>query len=205
MLGTMPDEYREFYRPRAEQMVLLRALDVCQASTEIIYCRDPGTETRLLRSTDLGETWQPLEMPKGETDTRYGGIYVHPANPSHLVALGPNETGMVRSTDGGRTWQRLSGLPALRRPQPDASRGPEPQKVAFDPRDPDTFYVASDAVYRTRDGGTTFERLGTGLPGEEILQLAVSPVDGTVYAAIPYHGVYRLEIEEAPATTDSDE
>jgi photosystem II stability/assembly factor-like uncharacterized protein len=78
-----------------------------------------------------------------------------------------NHCGMYRSDDDGRTWQSIeAGLPS--------SFG---FPAAVHPRDAETLYLlplAADsarippegraAVYRTRDGGATWEDLREGLP-----------------------------------------
>jgi photosystem II stability/assembly factor-like uncharacterized protein len=130
------------------------------------------------RTTDGGKTWQHL----GLKETRHiGRIAVHPKDPdvAWVAALGhawgPNkERGLYRTTDGGKTWQQCKYL--------DEDTGFI--DVAVDPVDPDTLYAAAytarrDAfsgmpprlqfsskagLYRSGDGGRTWERMTQGLP-----------------------------------------
>jgi photosystem II stability/assembly factor-like uncharacterized protein len=161
---------------------------VSQRSVGIIYHLAKEQKT-LWRSADRGKTWTPTRLP---TDRSLGGvpvIDVHPTDPSCLIIEGTmysadvSRNELFRSTDAGETWQHFDGVPRS-------------YSVAFDPANLDVFYLVHDVVYRTRDGGKTFERLDKGLPGGEIRRLAVSPVDGTVYAVTDAAGIYRLEIEE---------
>jgi photosystem II stability/assembly factor-like uncharacterized protein len=152
--------------------------------------RDAEDEKRLwvgmsavgvFHSADGGETWEPRNsgtradyLPE---DQRYPelGQCVHcvvgaPGVPDRLYQQ--NHCGMYRSDDAGLTWQSIeAGLPS--------SFG---FPAAVHPRDPDTLYLvplngdmagryvpeARAAVWRTRDGGATWEALRDGLPQENV-------------------------------------
>ena len=85
----------------------------------------------------------------------------------------PQQGGVFRSDDAGETWRKLSGDQAL------WGRGWYFEKIAVDPRDPDTAWVfpmdgsgvwprtspdGKPAAYVTRDGGRRWRRLDRGLP-----------------------------------------
>jgi photosystem II stability/assembly factor-like uncharacterized protein len=65
--------------------------------------------------------------------------------------------------------------------------------LALDPSDPDTVYVGlgDDGVRRTEDGGRTW--VESGLPGEHVFSIAVSPADGAVYAGTEPSALYRSD------------
>jgi hypothetical protein len=147
---------------------------------------DPSAEERMwvgmsavgvFHTADGGATWEPRNrgtrndyMPE---DQRYPelGQCVHcvvmaPGVPDRLYQQ--NHCGMYRSDDGGREWRSIeAGLPS--------SFG---FPAATHPRDPETLYFlplngdsagrfppdAKVAVYRTRDGGASWEALRNGLP-----------------------------------------
>jgi photosystem II stability/assembly factor-like uncharacterized protein len=119
----------------------------------------------VFKSTDGGIAWRPVfdEQPVQSI----GALAVAPSDPN-VVWAGTGETfirsnvvvgnGAYRSTDGGESWQHM-GL---------AESG-RIGRIVIHPRDPDTVYVGAlghlygpqeeRGVYRTRDGGSTWERV----------------------------------------------
>ncbi|HEU0305215.1 MAG TPA: YCF48-related protein [Gaiellaceae bacterium] len=95
----------------------------------------------LFESRDEGRTWR-LGLQAGLM-----GLAVNPKNPARVLATGP---GILRSGDGGREWLQVLQL--------DAGTGP----VAWSPSDPDVAYVVGfdRVLYRTRDGGKTWNPVG---------------------------------------------
>ena len=129
------------------------------------------------RSRDGGRSWARVGL---RTSSQIGRIVVDPKDPDHvLVAVagdlfkegGPR--GLYETKNGGDTWARIL--------EPDnATSGAV--DVAIDPQNPDRIFVAmwdrirypdwrdyagpGSGIYRSEDGGKTFERLGplNGLP-----------------------------------------
>ncbi|MBN1919471.1 MAG: hypothetical protein JW889_16360 [Verrucomicrobia bacterium] len=160
-----------------------------QTSTDVIYTVRGATT--LFRSRDLGVTWTELDHLNVEGKLKF--ITVHPLDAKTVMAVERNGRLHV-SRDAGETW-RVVQLP--RKPCDDSWwRG----CIGMDPKDPQTFYVAGyddgEGVLCTRDGGTTFEALNSGLPYAKVCQIVVSPADGAVYAAVQGAGIYRLEVGE---------
>ncbi|MEM1448710.1 MAG: glycosyl hydrolase [Planctomycetota bacterium] len=140
------------------------------------------------RSTDGGETWTNV----GLADSHHiGRIVVDPSNSDHVLvaALGhlytPNEErGLYRTTDGGDTWERVLYV----------SEDVGVVDVAIDPQDPKYVYAATyerrrrawnfdgagpgSALWRSTDGGATFERCGGGLPTGDIGRIGVDVFPG---------------------------
>ena len=127
------------------------------------------------RSEDGGESWTPANrnvaadfLPERypEVGQCVHKLLVHPARPERLWQQ--NHCGTYRSDDRGETWERLdgNGLPS------DFGF-----PIAIHPRDPDSAWVVPEegaenrvtsggrlGVYRTRDGGATWELAASGLP-----------------------------------------
>jgi photosystem II stability/assembly factor-like uncharacterized protein len=130
----------------------------------------------VFRSEDGGESWTPAnsgtaadfmpENPFPEVGQCVHKLLLHPAQPDRLWQQ--NHCGVYRSDDRGERWERLEGNGL-----PSGFGFP----LALDPRDPDAAYVVPEVgaenrvtcdgrlgVYRTRDGGASWELLMNGLP-----------------------------------------
>ncbi len=128
----------------------------------------------LYRSPDAGATWQNI----GLADTRYiARIRVHPTDANRiyvaatgkLFGTGPNR-GIYRTNDGGTTWDRCLALT-------DSTAATD---LVMDPTNPDILFAAmwervrglnyrrsggpSSGIWRTTDGGDTWQELTNGLP-----------------------------------------
>src|ERR1700757_1181041 len=119
----------------------------------------------VFKSIDYGRTWQPIfdDQPTASI----GAIAVAPSNPN-VVYVGSGEglhrpdlsvgDGIYKSIDAGKTWTHLGLRDGQQIPQ-----------LAVDPKNPDRIFVAvaghpygpnqERGVYRSLDGGKTFERV----------------------------------------------
>ena len=201
---------------RVDAMMSIGAIAVSPSNPAIVWAGTGEANNRqssswgdgVYKSMDAGQTWQPA----GLRDTRHiGRIVVHPTNADvvyvaavgHLWGSNP-ERGVFRTIDGGRTWQRVLYV--------DEQTGAT--DLAIDPRDPQTLFAATyqrqrkawgfngggpgSGIYRTRDGGTTWTKLTTGLPsgdkgriGLDIFRGDPRLVFAVVEAAGRDSGVYR--------------
>jgi photosystem II stability/assembly factor-like uncharacterized protein len=123
------------------------------------------------RSLDGGKTWQDVRTDLPGTDLH--GFAANPANAQHLFALVVGH-GLYESLDGGARWQPL---PAQ---APGASGA-----LAVAGGSPPTLYVMSSlGLMRSTDGGKSWHRKDTGLPGGRAnALLAVSNQARQWYAA----------------------
>ncbi|MFN2315877.1 MAG: WD40/YVTN/BNR-like repeat-containing protein, partial [Gemmatimonadales bacterium] len=123
-------------------------------------------EGGVYKSTDGGESWRKLTngLPSGYTGKI--SVSVSPANPRRVYALmeagdgtlgpaGGVDGGLYRSDDAGASWARVSADRNL------INRPFYYTYVDADPKDADVVYVNNLSFFRSRDGGTTWERIST--------------------------------------------
>ncbi|MGD8322205.1 MAG: hypothetical protein PVJ02_17270, partial [Gemmatimonadota bacterium] len=155
------------------------AVDVVLRDRNIVYVG--GATGGLFKSADAGLSWTPVF--DRQPALGIGAISVFQANPD-IVWVGTGEgnprnsagvgRGLFKTTDGGRTWTDM-GLDHSERIA----------RVVTHPRDPDVVYVAAmgpawadgqeRGVYRTRDGGATWERVLWQNPGTGAADLVMDP------------------------------
>jgi photosystem II stability/assembly factor-like uncharacterized protein len=132
----------------------------------------------VFRSRDAGMTWDHV----GLRETHHiGRIVVHPTDPdtAYVAALGhlwgPNpERGVFVTRDGGKTWQHTLKLDAVTGAVDLVGERGDPQilyaaayavrRDAFSGGNPVEQFSPRAGIYRTRDGGTSWQRLERGLP-----------------------------------------
>jgi len=145
----------------------------------------------VFKTTDGGRTWNPvfddqpsasvgaLAVASSAPDTIYVGSGEGRQRPD--LAVGD---GMYKSTDGGAHWTHL-GL----------RDGRQIAKIAVDPKDANRLYVAvlghpygpnqERGVYRSTDGGVTFDRVLFTDEDAGAFDLALDPTDSrTLYASL---------------------
>lgn len=145
--------------------------------------RSSYSGTGAYKSTDAGETWQFVGLGDSHHIAR---IVIHPTNPDivYIAAIGHlfsknEERGVFRTTDGGQTWQKVlyinDGVGAI--------------DLVINRRTPETLYATmydkdrrpwqivesgpESGVYRSDNGGTSWTRLGGGLPTGKIGRIGI--------------------------------
>jgi photosystem II stability/assembly factor-like uncharacterized protein len=193
------------------------ALDIADTDPNVIYI---GTGSACIRgntspghgmykSVDGGQSWSFAGLPEAG---QIGRVVVHPTNPElvYVAALGHafgknKERGVFRSQDGGKTWQNVLFLNDSTGAV-DLSINPQNPRIIFAgmwraERKPWTMISGGPegGVYRSKDGGDTWEKLAGGLPTGIVGKVAVSvsPANpNRVWAMIeaePEGGVYRSD------------
>ncbi len=114
--------------------------------------RDPNvaiaaTSDGILKTTDGGYSWPVVATGALPDQRSVHFIQRHPRDPD--VVYAPTSLGLLRSENAGDTWAPMvHGLVSIN----------DTRWIAFDPRDPQTFYVGlSWALVKTTDGGTNFD------------------------------------------------
>ncbi|MBN1670188.1 MAG: sigma-70 family RNA polymerase sigma factor [Kiritimatiellae bacterium] len=145
---------------------------------------------RIYKSTDCGESWSRVGEGQLPANASVNGLAVKPGD--GRVVLAATGGGLYRSADSGRTWA-LSGAGLL---------STDIREVAFAPSAPNVAYGSAGntaegnaafngGVYRSDDGGLSWQRRSAGLPGRapadaagrtgaDIRPLVVDPENGDV-------------------------
>jgi len=129
-----------------------------------------GAESLIFKSTDEGETWQQLSGA-GLPATGRGtiGLAVAPTTKGRRVYAIIN-SGFFRSDDGGANWIRSTTDPRI-------TGSTFFGKVYTDPLNPDIVYVMQTSMYRSLDGGKTWESYKGAPSGEDQHVLWIDPLD----------------------------
>jgi len=167
-----------------------------------------GYGNGVYKTVDGGKSWENMGL---ETSRQIGKILIDPRDTDVVYVAcegsvwGPEgERGLYKTTDGGKTWKAVLTI----------SEHTGISDMVMDPRDPDVIYVCSHqrrrhvftkidggpetAIYKTTDGGKTWDKLKTGLPKVDMgaIGLAISPVNpdyiyAIIEAADESEGFYR--------------
>ena len=170
------------------------AIAVAPSDPNIIYVGtgagiirpDLATGDGVYKSTDAGKTWTHLGLRNSQM---IANIEVDPRNPNRLYVAalghpyGPNpERGIFRSTDGGATFEKVLY-------KDEYTSGND---VRIDPSNPNTIYAAlwqqqqgfmengsfggtDGGIFKSTDGGSTWNKLSAGLPPVIEANLAIAP------------------------------
>ncbi|MEO9477882.1 MAG: hypothetical protein ABJG41_20230 [Cyclobacteriaceae bacterium] len=158
------------------------AIAVYQQNPDIIYVGtgSDGIRSNIIvgkgvyKSTDAGSTWSFAGLKDAG---QIGTVLIHPENPElvYVAAIGhpfkkSKERGVYRSKDGGENWENVLFL----------SDSVGALDMEFAPNNPQMIYVsmwraerkpwtiisggAEDGIYKSTDGGDSWERKSEGLP-----------------------------------------
>jgi len=159
-------------------------LAINPANPRIIYAgmwraeRKPWTmisgaeEGGIYRSTDSGDSWTRLEggLPDGLVGK--AAVTVSPANPDRvwvLIEAPEGEGGVYRSDDAGETWEQVNTNRNLQQ------RAWYYTHIYADPIDENTVYALNVNLWKSVDGGRTFQSIG--VPHGDTHDLWINPTD----------------------------
>jgi photosystem II stability/assembly factor-like uncharacterized protein len=200
------------------------ALAVAPSNPDIIYVGsgeglqrpDLAVGDGVYKSSDAGRTWTHLGLRDAQQIT---AIVIDPKNPDRVFVAaeghpyGPNvERGVFRSLDGGKTFEKVlykdenTGAADLvmdpANPQVLYAALWAARVAPWEIRSGESFVIPGSGLYKSADGGTTWQPLTKGLPsGEDGLArigIAVAPSDPqrvylTVESKNKGAGIYRSE------------
>ena len=154
-----------------------------------------GPGSGIHKSTDGGETWREVAGGLPQGDMGKIGLAVSGADRDIVYATieaKPDEAGFYRSTDRGESWERRNSY---------ISGGTGPhyyQEIEASPHDRDLVYQMDVFVRVTRDGGATFNVLGTGREKHsDNHAFWIDPTDGRHILAGTDAGLYETFDEGA--------
>ncbi|GCB52148.1 sialidase family protein [Streptomyces sp. NL15-2K] len=182
--------------------------------------------TGMYRSKDGGRSWTPIGL---RDSGAISAITIDPADPRRIYVAaagslynGGGDRGVYRSEDGGATWERiLAGANEFTGATEIVLDGDRMYAVLWDKRrrpDLRTYGGEGSGVFRSTDGGESWQRLGGGLPaqGAEVGRIGLGVAGDRLYAIVnkaggSFEGFYGstdggdtwTRTPDNPALTDS--
>jgi photosystem II stability/assembly factor-like uncharacterized protein len=196
-----------------QPMLSIGAIAVAPSDSDIVWVGTGEASDRnssdwgdgVYRSTDGGEKWQNVGLRESRAIAR---IVVDPKKPdvAYVAAMGNlwkdgGERGLFKTTDAGKSWKLI-----LHAPAPHDTRS-GCGDVIIDPTNAEIVYAALYArrrtpwsltsgpsvtggedvggIFKSTDGGSTWKKLGGGLPGQTgRIGLAISASNPKVIMAV---------------------
>ncbi len=161
-------------------------------------------EGGLFVSNDKGKSWQELTGLSGhETRSEWmpgaGGLCCHSIlidseNPERLWT-GISAVGVFCSEDGGASWTpKNSGIEQVIKGEVHKNIGFCVHSMVSDPNNPNKLYQQNHkGVYRSSNGGDSWERIENGLPGTFGFPIAIHPCKPETLFTVPLESdEYRM-------------
>ena len=127
------------------------------------------------KSTDEGKTWTEIKIPPFQGRIALAVAMHTKGQRMYIVGNNiENGSGLFRSDDGGATWQHMAGKDL----RISNGQGAYSSGVFVDSQNPDILYTVSTAMYRSTDGGVTFEPFKGAPGGEDYHKLWIDPTNG---------------------------
>jgi len=165
-----------------------------QGETE--YTDKVGDGAGVFKSTDRGNNWTQINNGLNSLETNV--LAVDP-NDSDVLYLGTDDDGIYKSINGGENWEKLI---------PSASFGVG--DIVVDPQNSNNVYMGTVdyfrlsesrgvlgdfGVYKSTDGGATWEEFNSGLNHLGVFSLELSEENRILYAGTRAGGVYWINLD----------
>ncbi len=168
-----------------------------QGATE--YTDKVGDGAGVFKSTDRGNNWTQINNGLDSLETN---ILIVDPNDSETLYLGTDDDGVYKSNDGGESWKKLtvSSIPK--------SFGVG--DIIVDPQNSNNIYIGTVdyfrlsesrgvlgdfGIYKSTDGGTTWEEFNSGLKHLGVFSLELSEENRILYAGTRAGGVYWISLD----------
>jgi photosystem II stability/assembly factor-like uncharacterized protein len=140
-----------------------------------------GEASGLYKSMDGGSTWK--KITKGFPTTKEDGLgrigfTIAPSNSNRMYATvdAAKKGGIYRSDDGGESWYMLTSDGRL------WGRGSDFAEVKADPKNEDIVYSANVVMWRSKDGGKTWEGIKGAPGGDDYHRFWINPNNTNIIA-----------------------
>jgi photosystem II stability/assembly factor-like uncharacterized protein len=150
----------------------------------------------IYKTNDGGKSWTKMGLDK--TD-RIASVQIHPKNPNvvYVAALGAlwgdsEDRGVYKTEDGGKSWNKILFV----------NNSTGCSELVMDPSNPDVLYAAfwefrrsaysfvsggvNSALYKSIDGGKTWNKLQNGFPMGKLgrIAVAIAPSNSSIVYAV---------------------
>lgn len=164
------------------------------APAALFHSADGGHSWSLNRSL-----WDQPSRPRWQAGG--GGLCLHsicpyPGDPSRLT-VAVSAAGVWHTEDGGTSWnRRIKGLPRWPEDGSDDEQIQCVHNMHRSPTDPDILYLQfHNGVFRSDDGGQSWQSIAAGLPSDFGLPMAIDPGDPNRAFVIPLaSGIDRVTL-----------
>lgn len=166
----------------------LRILDLAidPNDSQVIYAASPDGTVNVYKSVDGGITWLPSS--DGIPEEAWAAEFAFDPDDSSIVYVA-TESGLYKSTDAGASWE-LKGTVEIG----GVTKIIHTWSMAISPVDGTLFigsldngFGAPGGIYRSRDGGETWEHLGNGAPTSTVTAITIAPSASHIIYAGTYY------------------
>lgn len=154
------------------------SIEEIEVKNNIVFAGERGSG--VYKSVDGGITWAKSDSCMTSGDFR--AVVVNPDNPNEIFAAGWRY-GIHKSVNSGKTWEYLTVNPVL-----DYAAG---LCMTYEPGNSQVIYLGTsgDYIWKTTDGGITWQQKSSGLDAYSIKSIAITPSNPEiVYCSSVYGG-----------------
>ncbi len=137
-----------------------------------------GNESGLYKSTDGGNSWKKLTtgLPTPKQGLSRIGFCIAPSDPKRLYATvdAGKFGGIYRSDDAGNSWTLMNGDERF------WGRGDDFAEIKVDPLIEDIVYTADVVVWKSKDGGKTWNAFRGAPGGDDYHRIWINPNNNNI-------------------------
>ncbi|MGD9347718.1 MAG: hypothetical protein PVH84_17760, partial [Candidatus Aminicenantes bacterium] len=164
-----------------EETLVLCDVEVAFSDPDVVYVATGNLSywgNGMYKSTDGGKSWTHIGLKDSYFISK---IVIHPENPDIVYVAVPGnlfvntpQRGIFKTTDGGQTWEKTLGLT-------DDGRHVSGADIHMHPADFNILYASmwdpdggeASGIYKTTNGGSSWEKLGGGLPTGKLQRIGL--------------------------------